>query len=112
MKKLAASELKERLNDRKDLYLVNVLPPNAYEAKHIPGSVNVPLQDDSFLTRIDRIVSDKDAEVVVYCANAECDASPKAAKKLEHAGFKNVYDFEGGVQEWEAKQLPLAGAAV
>lgn len=112
MKNLSARQLKEMLDRKEDLYLINVLPRKAYDEKHIPGSVNVPVQEDDFLTRIERIVSDKEAKIVVYCANESCNASPQAAEKLVDRGFKNTYDFEGGVKAWEEAHLPLAGAAL
>jgi rhodanese-related sulfurtransferase len=112
MKRLSAEQLKEMLDKKEDLYLINVLPRETYDEKHIPGSVNVPVQDDAFLTRMERIVSDKEAKIVVYCASESCDASPKAAAKLEDRGFKNLYDFGGGVKAWEESNLPLVGAAV
>jgi hypothetical protein len=38
--------------------------------------------------------------------------SPKAAKKLESAGYAEVYDFVGGLKEWEGSGFPLEGRAV
>ena len=40
--------------------------------------------------------------VVIASAGADgtCDASPNAAQRLEEAGFRQVYDYEGGVQAW------------
>jgi len=49
--------------------------------------------------------------VVVYCANAECDASPKAAERLEEAGFTDVVDYQGGTQSWEEAGLAIEGNA-
>lgn len=50
-----------------------------------------------------QIVGDKQRKIVVYCANHDCDASDKAADRLEKAGFKNVYDYAGGTEDWFAK---------
>ena len=38
--------------------------------------------------------------LVVYCSGPGCDMSPKAATVLEGLGFKEVYDFDGGIAEW------------
>lgn len=81
-----------------DGHLVDVLSKEYFEEEHIPGAINIPL---------DRIASealerfDKDEEIVVYCKDQECGASPKAAEKLEKLGFKNVKDFEGGLKAWK-----------
>ncbi len=71
-----------------------------FERAHIPGSENVPVDRDDFAERVEELVSDKDDTIVVYCASFDCEASPKAARKLDGAGFSNVYDFEGGIKEW------------
>jgi rhodanese-related sulfurtransferase len=112
MDKLSAKEVKGILDRNKDFLLINVLPEEHFRKKRIPGSVNVPLGDSSFLQRVAHLVGDKDAKVVVYCADAECNASPKAAEELEESGFRNVHDFEGGVQEWEQAGFPLEGEAI
>jgi rhodanese-related sulfurtransferase len=79
-------------------HLVDVLSEDHFEEKHIPGSVNIPL--DQVATRaLDEF--DKDTEIVVYCKDEECGASPKAAEKLEKLGFEKVKDFEGGLAEWK-----------
>lgn len=112
MKKLSAKDVKQLLDRNEDVQLINVLPEERYRKKRIPGSVNVPLGDSSFLQRVEHLAGDKGAKLVVYCADAECDASPKAAEKLEESGFRNVQDFEGGVDEWEQAGFALEGEAV
>ena len=63
------------------------------------------MADDDFVSTVDKVVADRTRAVVVYCANKECDASPKAAQKLEEAGFTQVFDYEGGTEDWfEQKQ--------
>jgi rhodanese-related sulfurtransferase len=36
----------------------------------------------------------------VYCASIDCHSSTDAAKKLDQAGFTNVYDYRGGAKAW------------
>lgn len=85
--------------------LVNVLEHDRFERKHIPNSINIPLSEiDEFDARFD-----KSKAIVVYCASASCDASPRAAALLSERGFRHVSDYEGGVADWEAARQPLAG---
>ena len=100
MRTLKADRLKKMLDEQKDLTLINVLSEEDFRRVHIPGSENIPVDRNDFVQRVERLAGGKDATVIVYCADADCSASPKAAKKLEEAGFKNVFDFEGGVAEW------------
>jgi len=92
----------ERMNEtrKEDFILVNVLPREMFNKEHIRTSVNVPLASGDFLKTIETVAGGKDREVVVYCASFDCDASEKAAKKLDAAGFKHVYDYEGGTRDW------------
>jgi rhodanese-related sulfurtransferase len=80
-------------------HLVDVLSEDYFEEKHIPRAINIPL-DQVASRALEEF--DKDGEIVLYCKDEECSASPKTAKKLEKLGFENVKDFEGGLAEWES----------
>ena len=67
----------------------------------INGSINIPISDENFDKEIMQKIKEMDKKIVVYCANKHCSASPRAAKHLEQLGFKNVYDYEGGIEEWD-----------
>ena len=89
-----------RRNDDSAL-IINVLDEDHFQEEHIPGSINIPLSSDEFVQRVEQEAGTKDRKIVVYCASFECDASPKAARKLDEAGFSNVLDYEGGTKDWK-----------
>ena len=101
MTPISRDELK-RLNDQQheDFVLINVLPRDAFLKEHIRTSINIPHDREDFTDMVESVIGSKDRKIVVYCANFDCDASPKAAQKLESAGFSQVYDYEGGTQDW------------
>ncbi len=103
---ISADDLKEALESEHPPVVINTLARDAYEAKHIPGSINVPTDD---IDRVKTLVPNKDEQIVVYCANADCDASPTAAQTLEEMGYTNVIDFEDGYAGWQQAGYPLAG---
>lgn len=103
---ISADDLKEAFESDRPPVVINVLAPEAHEARHIPGSVNVPVDE---LEHVKRLVPNKDEPIVVYCANADCDASPTAARKLEDMGYTNVTDFENGYAGWRRAGYPLVG---
>ena len=109
MQTLTTRRLNEMRQGEANFELINVLPQDNFEKQHIPGSKNIPATDDAFVQKVEQAVGDKDRDVVVYCANESCDMSPKAAKKLESAGFKSVYDYEGGTKAWREAGLPIEG---
>lgn len=90
--------------------IINVLDPEAFEKAHIPDSINIPLQSSEFVEQVGKVANSKSAPVIVYCASESCDASPKAAQKLEEVGYDKVYDYQGGVEAWSEAGLPLQEA--
>jgi hypothetical protein len=48
--------------------------------------------------------------VIVYCWDALCDMSPRAATRLEQLGF-DVYDYALSKVDWMAHGLPMEGSA-
>lgn len=90
--------------EHEDFVLINVLPRDKFNRAHIRTSVNVPVDEPDFVEITGRIAGSKERKIVVYCANFDCDASPKAARLLENAGFTQVYDYEGGTKDWFEKR--------
>jgi rhodanese-related sulfurtransferase len=91
----------------KDFVLIDVLSADSYDAHHIPTAISVPVGDENFLDQVTE-VADKDDTVVVYCASSDCQASPKAAKKLVNDGYENVYDYDRGLAGWKDADNEMA----
>jgi rhodanese-related sulfurtransferase len=87
--------------------LVEVLPHEEYQELRLPGAVHIPLKelDAEHARRLDR-----DRPVIVYCWDALCDMSPRAATRLEQLGF-DVYDYALSKVDWMAHGLPMEGTA-
>jgi 3-mercaptopyruvate sulfurtransferase SseA len=51
------------------------------------------------------------AEIVVYCANRQCQNSHIAAHHLSVLGYTNVSVYTGGKQDWEEAGLPFESQA-
>lgn len=100
MKTLSAEELKRMRDTQEDMVLINVLSEEDFQKVHIPDSENVPVDRRDFAEQVEKLAGGKDRTVVVYCTSFDCEASPTAARKLDEAGFINVYDFAGGLQAW------------
>jgi len=109
MENPTARQLKAILERDEDVRLINVLPEGYFSRKHIPGSLNVPLEKETFVERVESLVGGKRERLVVYCADAECSASTKARRKLERAGFTDVAEFEGGLAAWEDAGYAMEG---
>ncbi|MFW6154311.1 MAG: rhodanese-like domain-containing protein [Planctomycetota bacterium] len=107
MRTITRDELKRRLDDREDLVLVEVLAPEYFEEYHLPGAINVPV-DEHFEESIQDAIPQKDRPVVVYCYNDECSASPEAAARMTDLGYTAVYHYAAGKADWHRAGYPIA----
>ena len=106
MQAISREELRGKLDNSHEVAVVEVLGSDQYENGHLPGALNVPL-GEQFDDAIQQAVPDKEQEVVVYCANESCPASPKAGHRMEELGYRHVYDYEKGKADWQQAELPL-----
>jgi rhodanese-related sulfurtransferase len=64
---ISRDELKAKL-DRHDLFkLVETLPEMAYHHAHLPSAINLP--PDKVSSDAAKLLPDKNADIVVYCAS-------------------------------------------
>lgn len=59
-----AKKLKSKMDSGQKLMLINPLSKIEFSAKHIPGSINIPLQE---MLITDKLPADKDHLIVTYC---------------------------------------------
>ena len=106
MNTIGREELKARIDRGDDFKLVMVLGPWEYQAKHIPGSINL------FAPEMIGELLSADDDIVVYCTNEICAASRYAYRKLISLGYRQVRRYSGGLEQWEAAGYPLEGEMV
>ncbi len=85
--------------------LLEALPPMYYEAEHLPGAKNLPLDDIDAL--VSTLVPDKSTPIVTYCSGLTCPNSRIAAERLAALGYVDVRAYEGGKEEWIGAGLPV-----
>lgn len=107
MQAVDAQTVREILDKDNGWLLLDVLPEDHFEQRHIPGAENVPAKSPDFVSRVQDLAKSKDSRIIVYCASTSCDLSPAAARELERSGFTNVMDFEGGIEEWNQEGYKL-----
>jgi polyisoprenoid-binding protein YceI len=87
--------------------LIDVLLPEDFACRRIPGAGNACVYEMVFLERIAECVPDPERLVVVYDDSGTTQAARTAREKLERSGYHNVMILEGGVQAWQAAGFPL-----
>ena len=98
MADITTQELKERLDNKEPLHIIDVREPHEYEEYNI-GAQLIPLGDLPF--RMDEIAHLKDEEVIVHCRSGA--RSNNAKLFLMENGFSNVRNLLGGMLEWRAQ---------
>ena len=75
-----------------------------FDAGHVQGALNIPFHEiDKYKDRLNDL--SKDQVYVTYCSSA-CDVSIDMAYFMAKMGFKKVYIFHGGWDEWKAAGYP------
>ena len=90
-----AEQVKEKLGTG-SVRLLDVREQDEVANGLIPGAAH--LSRAHFESRVEDVLPDKDAEVVVYCASGV--RSVFAAKTLRELGYSNVTSMAGGFQRW------------
>ena len=103
IKTISSEDLKAKMDNNENFKLVMTYHEWAFNAKHIPGSLNI-YSVESAAGKIDP--SD---EIIVYCVNEICNASITAYRILESQGFNKIVRFAGGLEAWEAAGYKLEG---
>lgn len=100
--RLSAPMIAEELAAAEPPLLVDVRSPQEWAAKHIDGSLNVPL--NHLQERIAEIPRDR--RVVIHCAGGY--RSSIAASILHQHGITHLAEMAGGLAAWDAASLRLA----
>jgi len=96
-------EIKQRLETKAPMVLVDVREKDEWRGGYIPGALHVPR---GFLEiQIEGKVTDKNAPVVLYCAGGT--RSALAAKTLAELGYTNVESATLGFVRWKDLGFPM-----
>jgi molybdopterin/thiamine biosynthesis adenylyltransferase/rhodanese-related sulfurtransferase len=100
---VSLEEMKQRLEAKAPMVLLDVREKEEYRAGYIPGAISVPR---GFLEmQIEQKVTDKSAPIVAYCAGGT--RSALAAKTLQDLGYTNVESANPGFVRWKDLGFPI-----
>ena len=98
---IAREELLNRVSDGL-VSVIDVRPAEEYKVGHIPGAVNIPLND--LQKHLDEF--DTEMEVVAYCRGPHCVLAFDAVAELRKHGL-NARRLEDGFPEWKQAGMPV-----
>ena len=103
--RISAPMVAEELASADPPLLLDIRNPREWGAKHIRGSVNIPL--NHLQERIGEIPRDRG--IAVHCAGGY--RSSIAASILHQYGITHLVEMAGGLAAWEAAKLPVVSEA-
>lgn len=83
--------------------IIDVRPPETFQAGHIVNAKNVPLPD--LTTKPDAVKKKKDKVLLTVCDNGV--VARRAADILRKAGYDSAFSLQGGLAAWRTDNLPL-----
>jgi 3-mercaptopyruvate sulfurtransferase SseA len=94
---LQPQELRNMIQNRADIVIVDAQVKGAYDVGHIPGAINFPWEEN--LKSTGNLTRTK--PVVIYCACGQDEKSTEMANQLmSKFGYRNVKVLKGGWLKW------------
>ncbi|MCF6155593.1 MAG: rhodanese-like domain-containing protein [Candidatus Brocadia sp.] len=97
VRNISARQAKELIEKEKDVFILDVRTKEEYNEAHIKGANLIPIQElEANLNKIP-----KDKKVIVHCAKGK--RSARACEILKDKGLKELYNVEGGINQWKSE---------
>ncbi len=104
--RVSAEEVIGLVEKHDDLVIVDARKRSDFAKGHIDGAVSLP-DTETTPESLAAVVPNKDTPVLFYCNGVKCGRSVTSAKLAIKWGYRKVYWFRGGVEEWMEKGYPL-----
>lgn len=101
-KNISTQEFKD-LMKQPDAVVLDVRTPGEIYDGVIEGNRLINLYDPEFMNEIQKL--DKDKTYLIYCRSG--NRSGMACGLMDQLGFKNLYNLEGGIIDWNRKEFSI-----
>ena len=98
-KKITPTELKKKIDNEDDLYMLDIREPYMIPEGSIEGMENVEIPRGLLEFEVEGKIEDKKALVIVYCRSGK-GAALSAQMMKEKLKYQNVYYLVGGLDAW------------
>ncbi len=99
---VTTAQLQTLMAGAQPLVVLDVRSTAEYAAGHIPGSINIPVNE------LPARLGELNANTPTACVCVSGVRSAVAAQILDNAGFETVYDLQGGLATWDGPLEPRA----
>jgi rhodanese-related sulfurtransferase len=104
--RVSAEQVVELILSTPKMVVIDTRHADEYVNGHIEGAINL-IDTGTTSESLARLTHGKDIPVLFYCNGERCPRSSNAAKIALDLGYKKVYWFRGGWNEWVEKQMPI-----
>lgn len=105
--RVSTEEAAELIINTSNLLIVDSRKEIEYLKGHIQGAISL-LDTEMTLEKLSKHAPDKSTPILFYCNGERCLRSSRAATKSLEWGYKNIYWFRGGWNEWVEKGMPIS----
>lgn len=102
---ISAGTLKKMIDDEAAFLLIDARRTEDFKDEHIETAISLPATDVNAKT-LTEVAPDIHHKLVFYCQNLKCQASHIAASKAIGAGYKYIYVYSYGIDNWKEKGFP------
>ncbi len=92
-----------QLINRDDALVIDLSSAQDFEKGHIPGARS--MTPSQFDPQGKELTKARERPIALVCRSGQ--ASAKAARTLQRAGFSKVFWLDGGIATWQQAQMPL-----
>lgn len=108
---ITCQELNKLLSGGDSPLVIDVLPPEVYAGRHLPGACNACVYEMVFLEGVAGLAPEHATPIVLYDESGTTRAAATAREKLLAAGYWDVRTLIGGLAGWCAAGYPVEQAA-
>jgi rhodanese-related sulfurtransferase len=94
MKEVTPIELKQMLDNKENIQMIDVREPHEFETGHIEAEL-IPM--NTIPKNLDKVSKDK--KVIMICRSG--NRSGNVIRFMEGQGFENLYNLKGGMLAWK-----------
>ena len=88
------------------IVFIDARDESEFKSGHIKNAKNLSFYEfDKYKEMLSKIP--KSETIICYCGGSDCDLSTQLANKLFSLGYRNIYIFIGGWEEWKTAGYPV-----